>query len=284
MLTLNAMPMKCFNPVLLVCCLQCVSLFGSVLPIYADVLVVADEAIANNKPVLRFCYEDKQLLPYYTGDGQHTPAIPGATIEHLTQAAKQSDITLQLLRRPWLRCLQKLKDNSVDALVAAFDADRAHFTVYPQLPDGQADISLAINQLGLCLAYRYDNPLEEKINQPTNSITLARPLGYKPINFPANTVLVKAHSPAQALQLVTEGRVDTTTVLCQLNGIAAKERQLNLMPLKLLYPPLHQSYGYVMFSKAFYQRYPKHAEQLWQNLPKTLSKQRYLHYLNYPEM
>ena len=278
----------CWNKVVLIVFLLCTPLSVA----RADVAVVAQsnvplaeqEATDNSKPVLTFCYEDKQMLPYYTGDTQETPPQPGATIEHLSLATAQSGVLLKLIRRPWLRCLQKLQDNSVDALVAAYDADRAHYTVYPQLADGEPDSRLAINQLGLCLAHRYDNPLPDKLKSANATITLARPLGYRAIEFPDNTLLIAAHSAEQAVELVLQGRVDATTVLCQLNGIDAIERSLNLKPLALLYPPLHISYGYLMLSKSFFQRYPHHAQRLWQLLPQTLVKQRYLDYLNYPYM
>lgn len=247
----------------------------------ADVLSTRGVPATVTAVTLRFCYEDKQLLPYYAGNSAEIPAQPGATIEHLRRATTAAGLTLELQRMPWLRCLQQLEDNSVDALVAAYDENRAHYTRYPTLPDGTADPSRAINQLGLCLAYRFDNSLEEKISSQS-VITVSRPLGYRPIPFPANTALVPAHSPEQALELVVSGRVDATTVLCQLNGINAKEQHINRIPVLLLYPPLYQSDGYLMLSQGFYQQYPQHAERLWQALPATLDKNRYLQYLDYP--
>lgn len=259
------------------------ALFSVMFTVRAQVVSEADSSSTTaQQPLLTFCYEDKQLLPYYAGNGSDIPPRPGATIEHLRLATEQSGIRLQLVRLPWLRCLQQLQDNSVDALVAAFDPDRAHYTQYPRLKNGQPDPARAINQLGLCLAHRFDNPLQQKIDTE-HPITVSRPLGYKPIPFPANTLLVGAQSPDNALDLVINGRVDATTVLCQLNGVNASERHLNLLPVQLLYPPLHQSAGYLMLSNSFYQRYPQHAEQLWRALPLTLDKARYLHYLNYPE-
>lgn len=238
-------------------------------------------AYADSLPTLRFCYEDKQVLPYFTGDNSEVPSQPGATIEHLRQATLQSGITLQLIRMPWLRCLQQLENNQVDALVAAYVPERAHYTVYPKRPDGAPDSNKAINRMGLCLAHRYDNPLQQKLTNKSAIITVSRPLGYRPITFPANTVLIGAHSLQQALELVVNGRVDATTVLCQLNGVDAKERHLSMLPVQLLYPPLHQSVGYLMLSRQFYQRYPQQSEQLWQALAPTLNKDNYLQYLNF---
>jgi hypothetical protein len=230
---------------------------------------------------LRFCYEDKQLLPYYAGNSAAVPDNPGATIEHLRLAAEEAGISLELVRMPWLRCLQELEHNNVDALVAAYDKSRAHFTRYPTQADGSPDPNKAINQLGLCLAYRYDNSLPEKI-AANSGITVSRPLGYRPIAFPHPTVLVPAYSPEQALELVVSGRVDATTVLCQLNGMEAKEQHLNLIHVLLHYPPLHHSDGYLMLSTDFYHNYTEVAEQLWNALPFTLDKNRYLQYLDYP--
>ncbi|MBZ9613731.1 amino acid ABC transporter [Rheinheimera maricola] len=244
-----------------------------------DVLLTNGSQNIAQLVTLRFCYEDKQLLPYYAGNAQQIPDMPGATIEHLRLAATTVGITLQLVRLPWLRCLQQLEDNSVDALVAAYDQDREHYTLYPKRQDGSPDPAKAINQLGLCLAHRYDNSLPDNINHQTNKITVSRPLGYKPIPFPHNTLLVAANSPQHALELVVSGRVDATTVLCELNGIKAKEQHLDQLPVLLLYPALHKSDGYLMLSKDFYRRYPKLSEQLWQSLPETLNKQRYLHYM-----
>lgn len=250
----------------------------------SDVLKTPETDITATQQsiTLRFCYEDKQLLPYYAGNGQHIPDLPGATIEHLRLAATKAGVTLQLVRLPWLRCLQQLEDNSVDALIAAYDPDREHYTVYPKQPDGSPDPAKAINQLGLCLAYRYDNSLPDNIDHPINQITVSRPLGYKPIPFPQNTLLVGANSPQQALELVVSGRVDATTVLCELNGIKAKEQHLDQLPVLLLYPALHRSNGYLMLSNDFYQRNPALSERLWQSLPETLNKQRYLRYMTLP--
>ncbi|GAB59800.1 hypothetical protein [Rheinheimera nanhaiensis] len=261
-----------------------ITLMGSTLPgsvVQADVLATQGVPAAVTAVTLRFCYEDKQLLPYYAGNSAAIPEQPGATIEHLRRATAAAGLTLELVRMPWLRCLQQLEDNSVDALVAAYDKDRAHFTRYPTRPDGTADPGRAINQLGLCLAYRFDNNLAEKISSQS-AITVSRPLGYRPIPFPANTLLVPVHSAEQALELVVSGRVDATTVLCQLNGVNAQEQHINRIPVLLLYPPLYQSDGYLMLSQDFYQQHTQHAERLWQTLPATLDKNRYLQYLDYP--
>ena len=257
------------------------SLILCAVPTSADVLPLAPGQAQVSAVTLRFCYEDKQLLPYYAGNSAAVPDQPGATIEHLKRAAMAAGITLELVRMPWLRCLQQLEDNEVDALVAAYEPSRAHYTRYPTKADGTPDASLAINHFSLCLAHRYDNPLVNKIALK-HDITVSRPLGYRPIPFPYNTALVDAYSPEHALELVVSGRVDATTVLCELNGIKAQEQHLMHIPVVVMYPPLYRSSGYLMISRQFYQHYPQYAVQLWQALPHTIDKNRYLQYLTYP--
>ena len=96
-----------------------------------DALAGNDKPSAGSNPVLRFCYEDKQLLPYYAGNSSSVPMHPGATIEHLQQATALADVELQLIRMPWLRCLQQLADNNVDALIASYSEQRADYTLFP---------------------------------------------------------------------------------------------------------------------------------------------------------
>ncbi|KKO46730.1 amino acid ABC transporter [Arsukibacterium ikkense] len=231
---------------------------------------------------LRFCYEDKQLLPYYAGNNADIPVNPGATIEHLQQATAAAGIGLELLRMPWLRCLQLLEENQVDALVAAYSAERAHYTRYPTDAYGQPDPAKAINTNALCLAYRFNNDLPHKISDTTAGLTIARPHGYRPLPLPEHATLVGAHSPEQAIELVVSGRVDATTVTCEINSVAGNQQEIDTLPLKILQPPVYYSVGYLMLSEQFYQQHNAIAEQLWQALPLTLDQSRYIEYLTYP--
>tara|TARA_B100001059_G_scaffold58250_1_gene53553 strand:+ start:11455 stop:12273 length:819 start_codon:yes stop_codon:yes gene_type:complete len=237
---------------------------------------------AQSELTLRFCYEDKQLLPYYAGNSVTVPEHPGATIEHLQRAAVAVGIRVELVRMPWLRCLQQLADGKVDALVAAYNADRAHFTIYPQDEFGQPDPSKAINRNALCLTYRFDNTLPAKLENENAVLTIARPLGYQPLPLPPHAVQVSAHSLENALELVVSGRVDATTVTCEINGIAANRQEIDTLPLKVLQPPVYYSVGYLMLSKPFYQQNPLIADKLWRALPLNIEHNRYIDYLAYP--
>ncbi|MDX1677570.1 hypothetical protein [Arsukibacterium sp.] len=188
-----------------------------------------------------------------------------------------------LVRMPWLRCLQQLADNQVDALVASYSSEREHYTVYPRDDNNKPDPGRAINTNALCLAHRFDIDLGAKIKDTASKFTIARPYGYRPLPLPRHAVLVGAHSPEQALELVVSGRVDATTVTCQLNGLAANKQEIDTLPVKIHQPPAYYTEGYLMLSKQFYLQHPDVTEHLWQLLPQTLQPERYLNYLAYPQ-
>ncbi|MBV2129821.1 hypothetical protein [Arsukibacterium indicum] len=189
---------------------------------------------------------------------------------------------MELVRMPWLRCLQQLADNEIDALVASYSSEREHYTIYPRNNAGQPDPSRAINTNALCLAYHFNTDLAAKIADKSANLTIARPYGYRPLPLPEHAILVGAYSPEQALELVVSGRVDATTVTCQLNGLAANKQEINTLPVEIHYPPVYFAVGYLMFSKQFYTQYPAVSERIWQLLPQTLQQDRYLKYLAYP--
>ena len=227
---------------------------------------------------LRFCYEDKPLLPFYSGHGLVPADPPGAAIEHLRAAAEASNLQLELIRQPWLRCLQQLEDNSIDALVAEYSADREHYMQMPRTASGEADPRFAMSSFSLCLAYHPQSALPDKLANG-GEFTIARPLGYRPIPLPAKSVQVHADSINHALDLVSSGRVDATTVLCQFNDQPVQPAELQQRPVLFHPQPVHRSVGYLMLSNAFFKAQPDVAQNLWRQVANTRSTERYLEYL-----
>lgn len=231
---------------------------------------------------LNFCYEDKQLLPYYTGEALLIPPKPGATIEHLQSAVRQvPGLSLSLQRLPWLRCLQQLETGKVDAVVATYSAKRNKFAVYPKLPDGKLDPNRAMSTHATCLAHKSDNNISAKIQNKVAQLTVSRPLGYATPDFPPAVTVINVRSQQQAVELVVSGRVDATTTLCQVNNIVGADSFITQQKLTILYPPLYHTTGYLIFSDAFYKQQPVLANALWQALGNTIVPQQYFDYLNY---
>ena len=154
-------------------------------------------ARAEEKTELNFCYEDKQLLPYYAGDGEHIASPPGVTIEHLQAAvATLPPLELKLGRKPRLRCLQLLEQNKVDALVATYAESRRSFAVYPMNANDQPDSSLALSQHSTCVVQRFNDNVMQRA---AAGIVIARPLGYATPDYPVGVVSCRCNRRSKHL-------------------------------------------------------------------------------------
>ena len=246
----------------------------SALLLVQSYLVQAEDVVP-----LRFCFEDKQLLPHYAGKGTQVANPPGSTIEQLQAAVKNiPQLQLQLQRKPWLRCLQLLEQNRIDAIVANFSASRLHFSVYPMRPDNTPDNERAMSRYGSCLVLRQG---DERGNRAIDDLVFARPLGYLMPGYPGNATILPVESQQKAFELVLQGRVDATLTLCEANQMALSHDVAD--GLQLVYPPLHQATGYLVYSKAFYQNHANLASALWLELPKHRDASRYQRYLQQPQ-
>lgn len=233
--------------------------------------------LANDQVKLRFCYEDKQLLPYYAGDGEKVASPPGATIEHLQTSIPQiPQLKLTLERRPWLRCLQLLEQNKVDAVVATFNESRLSFAVFPLDENNVPDSRLALNQHATCIVQRVGDNVMQRLK---DGVVMARPLGYVVPEYPSGVSIVPVQSQQQAFNLVKLGRIDATTTTCEINTLQLPNT-LNEQ-LEVVYPPLYLSTGYLVFSKAFYNQHSKLATELWQALQQNQNSHRYNQYLQH---
>ncbi|MDX3774492.1 amino acid ABC transporter [Chromatiaceae bacterium AAb-1] len=257
----------------------CISLYSK--NIQADTeQITLTEWPAEQKVRLRFCYEDKQLLPYYSGSGQHVPERPGASVEHLQRiVGRTRRVILELERYPWLRCQSRLQNAEADAIIAGYHPDRDRLGIYPRFSDSSVDYNRAISHHGNCLVRRHDADEQELLEQ----LTIARPHGYAQLDMPEDIAVVEADSQESAYRLTESGRVNATTTLCMVNGIKGEDPVLHRYHLKVMYPPLTQSSGFLVFSQTFYEKYTELAELLWASMPqyKQEDAEVYYDYLYY---
>lgn len=234
---------------------------------------------------LTFCYEDKMLFPYYLGTGAVVPPQrPGASIEHLKQLVqKVPELQLELVRKPWKRCLAALENNEVDAVIASYRPERTVFARYPmqqQKPDPRR--AFAVHQT--CLVSRQDAEWSWDGQQIVggNEIVIGRPLGYAAITSPVGQKFQMHYtlSGTMDLDLLKKGRINAVTTLCNINGQQFTASFIASRNLKVLHPPLYSNTGYLVFSFDFYQRRQALAEQLWEQLAQNQGSDIYQRYLN----
>jgi len=262
---------------------------SSLLTLLLSLLTVCNFQAAASAPepavLLRFCYEDKPLEPYYRGFGDLIPNDhPGATIEHLQQlVAAVPGVTLQLERRPWKRCLAKLEAGETDAVVASYRPEREAIGQYP-LTAQQPDRQRAFGEHQTCLvqkagsSWRWDG---ERISG-IDSLVVARPLGYAPLIVPGPKQVLMHYtlSGTMDLELLQAGRVQAVTTLCQIAGQSIISPNILERGLLVLTPALHTNVGYLLFSHRFYQQHQATADALWQRLATDKGRAIYRRYLS----
>lgn len=234
---------------------------------------------------LKFCYEDKLLFPYYLGADAEVPAHrPGASIEHLQHLVRQvPELRLELVRRPWKRCLAALKNNEIDAVIASYRPERTTFARYP-LQQQTPDPRRAFAEHQTCLVSREDAPWSWDGKQliGSNEIVIGRPLGYPAIASPPGQKFQMHYtlSATMDLDLLKKGRINAVTTICNINGQQFIASFIASRQLKVLYPPLYDNTGYLVFSRDFYQRQPALAERLWEQSAQNKGSEIYQRYLN----
>lgn len=233
---------------------------------------------------LKFCFEDKELAPYYYGNSAEVqPNNPGATIEHVQQlVAAVPELELKLTRLPWKRCLAGLASGDIDAVVGSYSAERAKFAVFPYR-DGAPDPDRAFNMHYTCLVSRQDASWQWTGEgfQGIDQLVVARPLGYAPLKSKQSQTFSMHYTTSSEmdLALLENGRINAITRLCQIGDIKISPVEISMRGLKVLFPPLYGSKGYLIFSQRFYQHHQSLAEQLWQQQISKKGTEIYQRYL-----
>ena len=228
--------------------------------------------------LLTYCYETTELLPHFTGNGADVPKNnPGAAIEILQNLdANLAEITINFVRKPWLRCLRELESGKVSAVIGSYSQARAKFAMFPIL-NNKPDNRFAFSQTKSCLLQQkpaviaWDGKnfdFSNKDNAKGKKATIALPRGYKIIDtlqkFGFN--VYTTHSASNAHELLFKNRVIASVSLCNFNDYPD---HIVKNPI-----PIRTHYGYLMFSKDFYSQNPSLSKKIWQAL-KDIDKNYY---------
>lgn len=223
-------------------------------------------AVSSPKKPLKFtfCYENKTLLPHFTGVGRHVPAHnPGAAIEVLQALNASVDlIDIHFVRFPWKRCLSDLRHGDIDGVIGRYSDDRAEFAVYPRNSEGELDFTKSMINTETCFIYNRRVPLTWDGNTLKfgRALTISVPGGYELINDLRNkgANVYEAENVNIAHRLLFTGRVDASVSNCKLKNLPHGFVQ---NPIPVVSNP-----GFLVFSQHFYHRFPEHAEVMWNAL------------------
>lgn len=225
-------------------------------------------ALETESVPLRMCYEEQELEPFFMGKGPVPPeSNPGIFIEMLYKLDEQvAEIDLVLQRVPWQRCLNQLALNQSDVVIAGFQEERQKVGVFP-LKHNYPDTTLAIAASHYCLFTPNDSALswdgKKFKNFPQKPVAV--PQGYVAVDLleAQNLPLVKTNSSTAALDLLVKSVAAGAVTDCESGGhflFKNSDRSLNIIAHS---PPLLDRYGYLLFSKGFWQDNPELVQKLW---------------------
>jgi polar amino acid transport system substrate-binding protein len=233
-------------------------------------LICLIACVTAQATTLKFCYESKELLPHYRGEGVLTPTEkPGAAIEIVQKLDEMlSNVQIQFVREPWKRCLNDLKQGKVDALIARHSSGREAFAKYPRTAKNELDNARAISSTATCFIHKKNVPIhwngDELLVDLPQGISVPR--GYSLVEDlkKKGFQIYETASVKQAHELLFKGRVGISLSDCQHKNLPADYVENKV--------PLVENYGYLVFSHQFYSLYPNLAEDLWNQLKKIDGK------------
>ena len=216
------------------------------------------------------CYEDRQLLPYFAGEGKQVPKeSPGVSIEILQILdMEQPEITISFRREPWKRCLVLLEVGDISGVIASYKVSRHKIGKYPMVGD-TPDESRAFEITRYCLYTKTNSnfiwngvSFESKVALP-----IAIPLGYSIADlFKTNDIqITDVNSSDRGFFLLKHERVSGTATLCESGSqiLTQNEEYFDIKENKI---PLRTKGSYLLISHQFYEQHPNISQQLWTNI------------------
>jgi len=154
---------------------------------------------------IKLCYEDDSVYPWITGTNE------GLVISEIHLIEKEVNMQFELIRLPWKRCQNEVKEGRIHAAIAAsFNKDRAKWGSYPVDTKGGLNKELSLFTDSFFIyrrtdsAVRWQNHRFENLNQKNVGVQLGysagkdlEELGYPVTYLPTSEDLVavlKSHS------------------------------------------------------------------------------------------
>lgn len=221
----------------------------------------------------RIAFEDKDS-PDHTGTQLVPAENPGIIVEmvQMLPARLGGVIRLQLLRRPWARCLAELESGQVDAIFSSsFRPERLKLGVYP-MKQGEPDRQLRIDTKAYSLytlsgsALRWDG---QRFSGVEGELPLVAMRGYAIVDelrkFAGVSVVEVDHAEV-AFRMLQARRV---LGFAHLSGpgdyLLRRDPELGRSIAKAATPLMSKDY-FLQISHAFAQRQPELTKRIWQAL------------------
>lgn len=227
-----------------------------------------------NRVQLTIAYEDKEQPPYYLGDGSNIPNNPGVAVEVVKMLEDYIDeISINLVRFPWSRCLVSLRNNNVEGIFnASYNKDRAMNIGWYPTKDGSRSGEVDIDRRLTTITYSFYKLRGSNITWDGESFTNLRgnigaPLGYSVVNDLKRMGfnVEEAFSTEANMRKLVADRV-AALALQDVTADKFIERRREFSQVEKMHPPLEAKPYYLMLSDEFVRNNPDLAQKIWDTI------------------
>jgi len=220
------------------------------------------------------CGVDIANPPFYSFTNSDTPENGehnGVAYEIMNEVGTQLGINISIKRYPWKRCLNYLKDGSIDGVIgASYLKERSDFGHYPQTDIGNIDYERIIYSSGYWLYTNDENVFwdGETLVLPDGGV-VGTGLGYSSAKILSDlgAEVFEAHSPVTLASMLMSQEI--TVIAGYAKQIEPhlefyhRRAGINLDSVRKLHIPLAQDKMFLLVSKQFYQKHKEIAERIW---------------------
>ncbi|WP_262693220.1 substrate-binding periplasmic protein [Kordiimonas aquimaris] len=239
-------------------------------------LARAQDAVTQTAPLskthtgtnLRFCYQDTELFPAYTGDGPQKPlTFPGVDIELLDTMAENLGVTVQYFRFSWNRCLALLKAGRIDSVIASFSEDRKDIARFP-MKGAQPDDSFHLTSSGYYLYHLGEQPIWDGYQLLDPGLMIATPLGYSigRVLKNRNFNIIETSTTRELLSLLLYKRVDAVAAPGNAADAILRNEPEQYKGIYRDATPIQENLYYLVFSYQFAAENPDLTKAFWQQM------------------
>lgn len=209
---------------------------------------------------LTLCYDYGEQYPWVINNGK------GLNIVLLETVAAERGEKFDLRPMPWKDCMEEVKQGTVDgAFAASYTAERAAFAVYP-MADGKPDPARRLHTDGYTLLRLKGSKVSWNGSKFSN---LSGPIGTQAaysiigdLKKWGATVDSNADTPETLLRRFGSGQLQAIALT---TGQARKTLQSPYLANKveIVSPPLTEKPYFVIFSRSYYAKQEKTADDIW---------------------
>ncbi|OHD23427.1 MAG: hypothetical protein A2Y34_09225 [Spirochaetes bacterium GWC1_27_15] len=219
-------------------------------------------------------FEDNTDYPWIIDNGT------GIDFELLNLIAKKLNIQIEYKKYPWKRCLDLLKENSVDGLLnASFKIERLENGVYPIQSDGKNPDETKSFHTGGYSLYKLKGAKLEWDGKTIKNVEgkIGAQLGFSIIDFLKNANIEVDDSSKTIntnIEKLLKNRICGAALpTTSTDFIISKTENYN--QIEKISPPLQSKPYYFMLSYSFFKRYPDISKEIWEQAKKLKNSKEY---------